>query len=103
MKKNSVFAYKKVAAQITRLLRREVGPRILALRKKRRLRISTKKTYADIVTAGDKLSEQILRQYIDNQYPSHKIYGEEISAKNPSGSKFEWFIDPIDGTIPYAS
>lgn len=98
-----MFDYEKAIDSLRHLLRDEVGPQVLALRKNRKIAVSTKKTYADIVTEADKLSERIIRGYLQSKYPDHNIFGEEGTREKNSESQFEWFIDPIDGTIPYAS
>lgn len=97
------FDYDKALNVLKHLLRNEIGPRILAERKKGQIKISTKKTYADIVTVADQLSERIITQHILEHYPDHAIFGEEGTKEGQVESAFEWFIDPIDGTIPYAS
>jgi histidinol phosphatase-like enzyme (inositol monophosphatase family) len=51
----------------------------------------------DPVTAADRTTEDALRIAISRRYPDHGIAGEERDAVNPS-SRFQWVIDPIDGT-----
>ena len=41
--------------------------------------------------------EKILRAKIDKDFPNHMIIGEEFDIKKTK-SKFEWILDPIDGT-----
>ncbi len=50
------------------------------------------------VTVADRLSEQLIRQRIEDRYPTHAIVGEEFGAKESQDAPFRWFIDPIDGT-----
>ena len=50
------------------------------------------------VTLADKLSEQLIRQRIEERYPAHAIVGEEFADKEVAQSPFRWYIDPIDGT-----
>lgn len=49
------------------------------------------------VTECDIKIEQELRNYINNRYNDHGIIGEEFDPKI-STSKYQWIIDPIDGT-----
>lgn len=49
------------------------------------------------VTIADKNVEKLIRSIISKKFPDHGIIGEEAAAVNP-GSKFQWIIDPIDGT-----
>ena len=64
------------------------------------------KSRREIVTSADKGSEELIREFIKERFPEHRVIGEE---KGDSGgeSEFVWYIDPIDGTtnfyhhIPY--
>lgn len=52
-----------------------------------------------IVTEADFKIEQYLRTEIRNQYPDHKIIGEEYDLE--PGNEYAWVLDPIDGTAPF--
>lgn len=52
------------------------------------------------VTKADREAEQAIRDLIIKYYPDHGILGEEFGTVNP-GSRFQWIIDPIDGTLSY--
>ena len=39
---------------------------------------------------------------IGQHYPQHGIVGEEYGTEN-DGAEFVWVLDPIDGTISFAS
>ena len=54
------------------------------------------------VTVADRLAETVIRQMINDKYPSHDILGEEHGFKN-TGSRWKWVIDPIDGTRSFVS
>ena len=56
----------------------------------------------DIVTAIDLYMEKNIISLIKKWFPEHSIYSEECGEQNNT-SEYEWFIDPIDGTINYAS
>jgi len=49
------------------------------------------------VSEVDLRCEELVRQRVKQQFPSHGIIGEEFGAEN-SEAEFVWTIDPIDGT-----
>lgn len=51
----------------------------------------------DPVTEADRAAERVIRAVIAARFPDHAIIGEELAAK-PGSKRFEWIIDPIDGT-----
>lgn len=61
-----------------------------------------KKDGNDIVTAVDLYMERRIIETIKNIFPEHSIYSEECGEEK-NKSEYEWFIDPIDGTINFAS
>ncbi|CAI9719927.1 inositol monophosphatase 1-like [Octopus vulgaris] len=73
-------------------------------------KVTTKASYADLVTETDQNVEKFFTKEIKKHYPGHSVIGEETTA---DGKKIEftnnptWIIDPIDGTtnfvhrIPY--
>ena len=52
------------------------------------------------VTPSDKAAETLIRKLITKKYPEHGIIGEEFEKVNPK-AKYQWVIDPIDGTKDY--
>ena len=67
---------------------------------KKKLLIKNKlKNDFDPVTLADTKIQSHLNKLILKSYPSHSILGEEESFIKKS--KFEWCIDPIDGTKSY--
>lgn len=61
-----------------------------------------KKELNDIATATDKYMEKHIIEEIKKKYPNHKFIGEEFGEENKT-SEYEWLIDPIDGTVNFAS
>jgi myo-inositol-1(or 4)-monophosphatase len=61
----------------------------------------------DIVTEVDLAAEQEIIRHIKAQFPDHSFYSEEIVDQKKNNAKasraFRWVIDPLDGTINYAS
>lgn len=49
------------------------------------------------VTIADKKAEEVMREMIMKEFPSHGILGEEFGEINPD-AEFKWILDPIDGT-----
>jgi myo-inositol-1(or 4)-monophosphatase len=54
----------------------------------------------DLVTRADFESEQYLIDRIAERFPEHAVHGEERGAIQQSA--FNWYVDPLDGTINYA-
>ena len=55
-----------------------------------------------LVTQADREAEAAMRALIRKVYPHHGILGEEFGPENAS-AEFVWTLDPIDGTISFAS
>ena len=67
---------------------------------KKKIKINNKnKNDFDPVTAADIGVQKKINTLINKQFPNHSILGEEDSIIQ--NSKFEWCIDPIDGTKSY--
>lgn len=66
------------------------------------LDIHTKSGEADIVTAADRASETVIKDYITSRYPSHSILSEESGEESRSGD-YRWVIDPLDGTTNFST
>ncbi len=52
----------------------------------------------DLVTLIDKGIEQLLRLWINRNFSTHKIIGEEGAKDLINITDFVWYIDPVDGT-----
>lgn len=59
-------------------------------------RVSYKKDLTP-VTRADIEAEKLIRKIISKKFPSHGIVGEELETVN-ARAKYQWAIDPIDGT-----
>lgn len=55
-----------------------------------------------LVTQADREAEAVMRDLIRKTYPNHGLLGEEFGTENAS-AEFVWTLDPIDGTISFAS
>jgi len=49
------------------------------------------------VTRADKEAEQLIRKVVSEKFPDHGFIGEEFGTTNPK-ARYQWVIDPIDGT-----
>lgn len=57
----------------------------------------------DLVTDVDRASEAMIVARLREEFPHHRIVGEEGTAEDASKSGgFGWLIDPLDGTTNYA-
>jgi myo-inositol-1(or 4)-monophosphatase len=55
----------------------------------------------DLVTDVDRASEAAILAVIRERFPDHDIVTEETVLER-TGSRFVWFVDPLDGTTNYA-
>ena len=57
------------------------------------------------VTLADRGAESAMRRMIEENYPQHGIYGEELGIKEAFGPfpRYRWILDPIDGTRAFIS
>lgn len=62
----------------------------------------TLKADETIVTKADRDAEALMREMISKRFPEHGILGEEYGEERPE-SEYVWVLDPIDGTISFAS
>lgn len=59
------------------------------------------KTPKDVVTSADMESERILVSRIQEHFPEHSIRTEE-AGHIKAGSRYEWILDPVDGTVNFS-
>jgi myo-inositol-1(or 4)-monophosphatase len=66
---------------------------------RRRLTVANKSDRGgfDPVTAADRAAEQTMRKAIRARFPDHAVLGEEFGAVQ-GGGRYQWILDPIDGT-----
>ena len=69
------------------------------------IRTTIKSSRIDIVTAADTEAETYIVKELLERFPDHHIVGEEGGGQGaPSASTpYQWFVDPIDGTVNFAS
>jgi myo-inositol-1(or 4)-monophosphatase len=59
------------------------------------------KGQANLVTAADRKSEELIIGGILARYPLHSVLAEESGVTQP-GAPVQWIIDPLDGTTNFA-
>ncbi|MCU0794216.1 MAG: inositol monophosphatase [Opitutaceae bacterium] len=66
---------------------------------------TSKTSRIDIVTAADTEIEAWLVAEIGRRFPAHHIVGEEGGGQGAPANEaaYHWFVDPIDGTVNFAS
>jgi fructose-1,6-bisphosphatase/inositol monophosphatase family enzyme len=64
------------------------------------LRVSTKTSVSDVVTAADHAAEHLVVDHLATWRPDDGVLGEE-GAERPSASGRTWVIDPVDGTYNF--
>jgi myo-inositol-1(or 4)-monophosphatase len=66
---------------------------------------STKTSRIDIVTAADTEAEAFIVGELRRRFPAHHIVGEEGGGQGApaAAAPYQWFVDPIDGTVNFAS
>lgn len=62
---------------------------------------STKSSPTDVVTAMDRASERLLRDFLGRRRPDDGQLGEEEAGLRPGSTGLTWVLDPIDGTVNY--
>jgi myo-inositol-1(or 4)-monophosphatase len=65
-------------------------------------RIASKASPFDLVTSVDTEVESLLRSRIRERFPEHAILGEEEGLEVGS-QEWTWVLDPIDGTLNFAT
>jgi len=81
---------------------KEAGRAVLKRFGKDGIHYSKSRHAYDVVTKADLLSENIIISAILKRYPAHSILSEE-EGEIHAGSDYRWIIDPIDGTMNFAS
>ena len=92
----------KGAEPFIKKLAREAGRAVLGrFGKDGHAHIKTKSPW-DGVTAADLLAEKLIIEAIKKRYPKHGIIAEESGSEHAE-AEYIWIIDPIDGTLNFAT
>ncbi len=60
------------------------------------------KAAINLVTDADRRAEDCIVQTLLAAYPSHSILAEERGRGGTANSRYQWIIDPLDGTTNFA-
>lgn len=65
----------------------------------------TKTSRIDIVTAADREVEEHVVAGLLRRFPAHHVVGEEGGGQGAARetAEYHWYVDPIDGTVNFAS
>ncbi len=85
-----------------RLMGQEAGEVLKKHFRRRDLSIEDKGSAFDIVTEADKGSERIILDTLHTRFPDHAILSEE-SGDDHRQARYQWVIDPLDGTVNYSA
>ncbi len=55
----------------------------------------------DYVSDADRASEAAIMELVRRDFPDHDFLAEESGRSSPSGSEYQWVIDPLDGTTNF--
>jgi len=92
-------ALKDVAVQVAREAAELVRNAREAMVAGERVRVETKSSDTDVVTAVDRASEDLIRRRIAELRPGEPVFGEERGGAEGDG--VTWVVDPIDGTVNF--
>jgi myo-inositol-1(or 4)-monophosphatase len=62
----------------------------------------SKESPFDVVTPADAAIERFLRERVADAFPDHGFVGEEEGGAF-DGREWQWVVDPVDGTLNYAT
>ncbi|GGM54966.1 inositol monophosphatase [Longimycelium tulufanense] len=63
--------------------------------------VDTKSSETDVVTAGDRAAERLIRARLAELRPDDAVLGEEEGGATATAAGLCWVVDPIDGTVNY--
>lgn len=78
------------------------GDALAAHFRKDRELLGLRRTVKGITTKYDEESDRMIIKAISEKYPSYNIWTEESGVTN-RGSEYTWIVDPLDGTVNFAS
>ncbi|MDY6824678.1 MAG: inositol monophosphatase family protein [Thermodesulfobacteriota bacterium] len=62
----------------------------------------TRKGAKDLVTDADTASEQAILDTLAYRFPDHAVLAEESGQTTGETARYQWIIDPLDGTTNFA-
>lgn len=61
----------------------------------------TRKPDGSEVTEADREAERMMRLRLDEERPDHAVLGEEFGESGPDNARYQWILDPVDGTAGF--
>lgn len=86
--------------EVAAVVAREAGDLARDMREAAVTDVDTKSTQTDVVTAGDRAAEQLVRRRLAELRPGEPVIGEEEGGE-AAVEGLTWVVDPIDGTVNY--
>lgn len=99
MESEKKFSYMQ-ACKVAETLAREAGAKCLDLQSQ--LGEVLYKTAKDVVTIADVTSEKIIVDGLKKEFPEIPVRTEEGGRIAGESSRYEWIIDPVDGTVNFS-
>lgn len=53
------------------------------------------------VTEADREAERTMRDQLADARPDHAVLGEEFGSTGPDDARYQWVLDPVDGTAGF--
>lgn len=53
------------------------------------------------VTEADREAERVMRERLADERPDHAVLGEEFGHTGPDDARYQWVLDPVDGTAGF--
>lgn len=53
------------------------------------------------VTEADREAERAMRDHLADARPDHSVLGEEFGTTGPEDARYQWILDPVDGTAGF--
>mgnify|MGYP006281685185 CR=1 FL=1 len=83
-----------LALRLARTAEDEILPRFRTV-------TSTRKPDGTEVTEADREAERSMREHLAEARPNHAVLGEEFGDTGPDDARFQWVLDPVDGTAGF--
>lgn len=61
----------------------------------------TRKPDGTEVTEADRKAERVMRAHLADERPDHAVLGEEFGESGPDDARYQWVLDPVDGTAGF--
>lgn len=62
---------------------------------------ATRKPDGTEVTEADREAERAMRKHLAETCPDHAVLGEEFGETGPDDARYQWILDPVDGTAGF--